>query len=109
MAVQRARSTYSDQSDKLTSNFGNKDTELLLAHGSETMLTAVAEGQREMLSFVAMRLEKDSDFIRHATACRNWPDVLAVQSRWVQEMFRDYASEATKMLAICSINVGRQD
>jgi Phasin protein len=105
MAVQRARSTYSDQSNKLTSNLASRESEFLVAPGAEIMLSTVVEGQREMLSFVAMRLEKDSDFIRQATACRNWPDILAVQSRFVQEMLRDYSSEATKMLAICSNNV----
>jgi Phasin protein len=109
MAVQRARSTYSDQNNKLTSNLGSRENGFLVAPGAEAMLSTVAEGQREMLSFVAMRLEKDSDFIREATACRSWPDILAIQSRFVQEMFRDYSTEATKMLALCSSNVAPHD
>lgn len=109
MAVQRARSTYSDQSEKLTSSLGAREAEFLVTRGAETIFSAIAEGQRELLSFMAMRLEKDGDFIRQATACQNWPDVLAVQSRWVQEMLGDYTGEATKMLAICSSNAGRKD
>jgi hypothetical protein len=60
-----------------------------------------------MLDFIVMRLEKDGELIRDLAGCRNWPDALAVQSRWVQEMMRDYMEEAPKLLAF-SITTERQ-
>jgi hypothetical protein len=69
-----------------------------LIPGSETLLTTLAEGQREWLEFVAVRLEKDGQRIRDTLACKRWQEVMAVNTRWAGEMMHDYQTEATKIL-----------
>jgi hypothetical protein len=69
-----------------------------LIPGSETLLTTLAEGQREWLEFVAGRLEKDGQRIRDTLACTRWQEVMAVNTRWAGEMMHDYQTEATKIL-----------
>jgi hypothetical protein len=64
----------------------------------ETLLTTLAEGQREWLEFVAVRLEKDGQRIRDTLTCKRWQDVMAVNARWTGEMMRDYQTEAAKIL-----------
>jgi hypothetical protein len=67
----------------------------------------VVEGQREMLGFVTMRLDKDRETIRQFSTCKNVTDALALQSRWMQEMMSDYTAESLKMLSIYT-RAGRQ-
>jgi len=45
---------------------------------------AVAEAQREMMSFVAQRLEKDADTFRDFGQCTTMADAVQVQVRWAQ-------------------------
>ena len=97
----RARSTHSD------TGLLNGEPRKLVIQGAEILFATVARTQREMLDFAALRLEKDGDTIRELTACQTWTDALSVQSRWVQETIRDYAAEATKLLAL-STNADRQ-
>jgi hypothetical protein len=61
---------------------------------------AVAEAQREIMSFVAHRLEKDSDAFRDFGQCTTMADAVQVQVRWAQETMRDYGAEMTKLVAM---------
>jgi hypothetical protein len=70
--------------------------------GAENLVPAVAEAQREMMSFVAMRLEKDSDAARELAGCGTLADAAQIQFRWAQDMIRDYGTEMTKMVALYS-------
>ena len=99
MAVQRARSTYTDNITRLagTSHGG---TSLPALPGAETLLATAAQSQRETMEFVVMRLEKDRETFEEARACRSFTDALALQSRWMQEMVRDYTAQTSKMLAV---------
>jgi hypothetical protein len=56
-----------------------------LAKAAETWFAATAECQREMMSFMSMRLEKDSEIAREILGCRNLADVAAIQSCWLEE------------------------
>jgi hypothetical protein len=76
-----------------------------LLKATETWFSASVECQREMIGFVSMRLEKDSDTAREMTACRNLADVAAIQSRWMEEILRDYSSEMSKLMTICAKSV----
>ena len=60
----------------------------------------MAEGQREWLGFVAVRLEKDGQTIRDTLTCKRWQDVVVVNTDWAGEMMRDYQAEATRILTI---------
>ena len=71
-----------------------------LAKAAETWFAATAECQREMMRFMSMRLEKDSEIAREILGCRNLADVAAIQSRWLEETLRDYNSEMTKLMGI---------
>ncbi len=73
-----------------------------LANATETWFAAATECQREMMSFVAMRLEKDGETTREMMGCRNLADVTAIQTRWIEETLRDYNAEMTKLMTICT-------
>ncbi|MGF9761283.1 phasin family protein [Microvirga sp. 0TCS3.31] len=73
-----------------------------LANATETWFAAAAECQREMMTFVSMRLQKDAETTREMMGCRILADVTAIQSRWVEETLRDYNSEMGKLMTICT-------
>jgi hypothetical protein len=73
-----------------------------LANAAETWFAAAAECQREMMGFLSMRLGKDGATAREMMGCKNPADVTAIQSRWVEETMRDYSSEMTKLMALCT-------
>ena len=73
-----------------------------LAKAAEAWFAAATECQREMMSFVSMRLQKDAETTREMMACKNPADVAAIQSRWVEETLREYNSEMGKLMTICS-------
>jgi hypothetical protein len=76
-----------------------------LANATETWFTAVTECQREMMSFVSMRLEKDAETTREMVGCKNLADVTALQSGWIEETLRDYNSEMAKLMTIYTKSV----
>ena len=76
-----------------------------LAKATETWFAAATECQREIMSFVSMRLEKDSETTREVIGCKNLADATAVQSRWMEETLRDYNSEIGKLMTICTKSV----
>lgn len=95
----------SGTSDVLRSGAGltlPNDSSRALANATETWLAAATECQREMMSFVSMRLEKDAGATRDMMGCKNVADVTAIQTRWVEETLRDYNSEMSKLMAICT-------
>jgi Phasin protein len=108
MTAQRARSNYTDNVTRFTGAFGNGNSAQPIVQGAEALFATFAKSQREMLDFVSMRLEKDSDTIRELTSSQNWTDALSIQSRWVQETIRDYTEEATRLLALYT-RVGREE
>ena len=69
------------------------------------MVCGDAECQREMMSFMSMRLEKDSETTREILGCGSLADVTAIQSRWLEETVRDYNSEVTKLMGIYTESV----
>ncbi|MBD2748611.1 phasin family protein [Microvirga sp. BT688] len=96
-------SKSSGTTDTLRSGAGfalSGDSSRALANATETWLTAATEGQREMMSFVSMRLEKDAETTRAMVGCKNLADVTTIQSRWIEETLRDYNSEMAKLMTI---------
>ncbi|WP_445500518.1 phasin family protein [Microvirga sp. G4-2] len=81
------------------------DSGRALVNATETWFAAATEWQREMMSFVSMRLEKDAETAREMMGCRNVADVTAIQSRWMEETLRDYNSEMGKLMTICTKSV----
>jgi hypothetical protein len=101
-------SKSSATSDKLRSDAGfalSGDSGRALASATETWFAAATECQREMMSFVSMRLEKDAETSRDMMGCRNLADATAIQSHWIEETLRDYNSEMAKLVTICSKSV----
>jgi|SRR5918993_2255633 hypothetical protein len=101
-------SKSSGTTDTLRSGAGfalSGDSGRALADATQTWFTAVTEGQREMMSFVSMRLEKDADTTREMMGCRNLADVSAIQSRWIEETLREYNAEMSKLMTILSKSV----
>ena len=76
-----------------------------LANATETWFAAATECQREMMTFVSMRLQKDAEATREMMTCRSPADVAAIQSQWVEEILRDYNSEMGKLMTICTKSV----
>jgi hypothetical protein len=95
----QARSSYADNVSQFTRASTNYEPGQFMMPGTDTLFATFASKQREMLDFVTMRLEKDSELIRELGACRNWADALTVHSRWVQETIHDYTAEASKLFA----------
>lgn len=101
-------SKNSGTSDTLRSAAGyavSGDSGRALANASEAWFAAAAECQREMMSFVSMRLEKDAATSREMMGCRNPTDVSAIQSRWMEETLRDYNAEMGKLMTIFTKSV----
>ena len=78
------------------------DSGKALANVAETWFVTVAECQREMIGFVSMRLEKDGETTREIMGCKNPTEVAAIQSRWIEETLRDYNSEMSKLMDLCT-------
>jgi hypothetical protein len=101
-------SKSSGTSDTLRSGTGyavSGDSGRALANAAETWFAAAAECQREMMSFVSMRLEKDAETTREMMDCRNSADMTAIQSRWVEDTLRDYNAEMGKLMTICTKSI----
>jgi hypothetical protein len=101
-------SKSSGTSDTLRSGAGyasSGEGSRALANATETWFAAATECQREMMTFVSMRLQKDAETTREMLGCRNLADVTAIQSRWVEETLRDYNSEMGKLMTICTKSV----
>ena len=73
-----------------------------LENAAKSWFTAVTECQREMRGFVSMRFEKYGKTAREMLGCKNLADVTAIQSRWIEEILRDYSSETTKLMTLCT-------
>ena len=71
-----------------------------LVIAAEAWIATTVECQRNLTDFVSMRLDKDGETFRAMTACKNPADVSAIQSRWMEEALRDYASEMSKLTTI---------
>jgi hypothetical protein len=98
MATARAH----NDAERVVANLRDGFAVSLMPDGAGAFLAAVTESQREMLSFLAMRLEKDSQIAREASECENWADLLELHSRWSQDMLRDYGAELSRMVAMSS-------
>jgi hypothetical protein len=107
MAVQRARSSYTDNIIRLGGEATSGGPARSFAQAPEAMLAAAAEGQRELLSFMAMRLEKDRSAVRSIAACQNWADVVHIQFDWMQEMLRDYGTQTSRIMALYTASGGQ--
>jgi len=98
-------SKNSGTSDTLRSGAGlalSDNSSRALANPTETWFAAATECQREMMSFVSMRLEKDAETTREMMGCRYVSDVAAIQSQWMEDTLRDYSSEISKLMTICT-------
>jgi len=85
--------------DGLVSSEGRRRA---LASAMETWFAAATECQREMIGFVSERLGKDGEAAREMLACKSSADATAIQTRWIEETLRDYASEMNKLMALCN-------
>jgi len=102
MATMPKRSATSETRRGAGSFVVSGDNSRALADAAETWFAAATECQREMMGFVSMRLGKDGEVAREMLACRNPADATAIQARWIEETLRDYASEMTKLMALCN-------
>ncbi|MBZ6078795.1 phasin family protein [Microvirga puerhi] len=68
--------------------------------GMDSWLKASAECQREIIEFLAHRLEKDGTVAQQIASCKNLMDAMTLQARWAGETVRDYNDEMTRIMAI---------
>ena len=54
----------------------------------------------EAFDFAGNRLRKDFSAGEAACGCRSLEDLAKVQRRWLEDAFKDYAQEATKVLEL---------
>jgi hypothetical protein len=105
MTTMAKKSTLSDTMRSAQEFALSSGTNQALAKATEAWFAAATECQREMMSFVSMRFEKDADATREMMACKNPADVAAIQSRWVEQTLHDYNSEMGKLMTICTKSV----
>ena len=105
MTTMSKQSTLSDTMRSASEFALSRDNSQALAKATETWFAATAECQREMMSFVSMRVEKDGETAHEILGCRNLADATAIQSRWLEETVRDYNSEMTKLMTIYTKSV----
>lgn len=67
---------------------------------SDDWAAGVGALQREMLTFVADRLQKDSRTIRETLASASLGDALTIQSQWMAETVHDYMTESAKVMSL---------
>jgi hypothetical protein len=79
-----------------------------LARATESWLATTVGCQQELTAFVSMRLGKDGEALRAIVGCKNPADVTVIQSRWIEETMRDYGTEMSKLVSLCSksMNLG---
>ena|SRR5690349_18043510 len=78
-----------------------------LSNAVESWVTASNQCQREVMDFVTERLEKDAETVRDMLNCKNLADITSIQSRWMEETFRDYRSEMVKLMSLYSDAAGK--
>ena len=105
MTAMSKQSTLSDTMRSASEFALSRDNSQALSKATETWFAATAECQREMMSFMSMRIEKDGETAREVLGCRNLDDVTAIQSRWLEETVRDFNSEMTKLMTIYAKSV----
>jgi hypothetical protein len=105
MTTMSTKATLSDTMRSASEFALSRDNSQALAKATESWFAASAECQREMMSFMSMRIEKDGETAREVLGCRNLADVTAIQSRWLEETVRDYNSEMTKLMGIYAKSV----
>jgi hypothetical protein len=105
MTTMSNKATLSDTMRSASEFALSSDNSQALAKATETWFAATAECQREMMSFMSMRVEKDGETAREILGCRNLADVTAIQSRWLEETVRDYTSETSKLMGIYTKSV----
>ena len=86
--------------ERRSANPEDVESNPILPNGAGAVLAANAGAAREMMSFVAMRLEKDGEAIREISHCQSWAEAMKLQSHWVQQTIRDYQSEMTKLASM---------
>jgi Phasin protein len=105
MTTMSTKATLSDTMRSAREFALSRDNNQALVKATETWFAATAECQREMMSFMSMRIEKDGETAREVLGCRNLADATAIQSRWLEETVRDYNSEMTKLMTIYTKSV----
>jgi Phasin protein len=105
MTTMSTKATLSDTMRSASEFALSRDNNQALVKATETWFAATAEYQREMMSFMSMRVEKDGETAREILGCRNLADATAIQSRWLEETVRDYNSEMTKLMTIYTKSV----
>ena len=71
MTTMSTKATLSDSTRSASEFALSRDNSQALAKATETWFAATAECQREMMSFVSMRLKKDAETTREMMGCRN--------------------------------------
>jgi hypothetical protein len=105
MTTMSKRSTLSDTMRSAQEFSLAGGTNQAVAKAAEAWFAATTGCQREMMGFMSMRLEKDAETTREMMGCKNLADFAAIQSRWIEETQRDYNTEMTKLMTICTNSV----
>lgn len=105
MTTTQKKSPISDTFRGLNEMTLSNEDSRALVNAAQTWFAATTECHREMIGFVSMRFEKDGQTFREMMNCKNLADVTSVHSRWAEETLRDYNSEMTKLVNICTRSV----
>ena len=65
--------------------------------GTDAPWSMTADYQREVFRFLSMRFTKDAEFLKGLERARTFEEVFGLESEWMKEAFRDYATEAANV------------
>ena len=71
-----------------------------MERASASMLTGVAEMQKEVAGFISGRIRQDLETQQELLRCRTLDDVREVQGRFLRTTFDQYSAEATKLIEL---------
>lgn len=105
MGTTRAKKSGLSDTRRSGTGIALTDADRAVANAAEAWFAATAECQREMVGFVSMRLGKDIEAAHEMMACKDLANVAAIQSRWIEEILRDYNTEMSKLMTIYTKSV----
>jgi hypothetical protein len=80
-------------------------TRRLCEHG-QSVANTISEWNTEASHFLSDRVAQNSETMSRMAKCQNFPEIFAVQARWMQEAADDYLKETSKLMEVNNRIVG---
>ena len=84
---------------------GSDATRRLCEHG-QSVANTISEWNTEVSHFLSHRVARNSETMGGMAKCQSFPEIFAIQTRWIQEAADDYLKEMSKLMEINSRLMG---